>query len=59
MFNEMFRVVVASLETQNMCITFIQCWTNFEDFGPTLYEYYTNVLYVLGGHVFYIYILHK
>ena len=23
--------------TQNICITFIQCWTNVEDVGPTLY----------------------
>ena len=36
-------------KTQNICITFVQCWTNVEDVGPTLYECYTNVLYLLGG----------
>ena len=25
-------------QTQNMCITFVQCWTNVEDVGPTLYK---------------------
>ena len=30
--------------TQNICITFVQSWTNVEDIGPTLYKYYTNVL---------------
>ena len=35
--------------TQNICITFIQCWTNFEDVGPALYKCYTNVLYLLGS----------
>ena len=34
----------------NSCITFIQCWTNVEDVGPTLYTYYTNVLCLLGEH---------
>ena len=23
-------------------VTFVQCWTNVEDFGPTLYKCYTN-----------------
>ena len=35
-------------QTQNICITFVQCWTNVED-GPTLYKCYTNVLCLLGG----------
>ena len=35
---------------QNICITFIQCWTNVEDVGPTLYKCYTNALYLLGSH---------
>ena len=26
-----------SQQTQNICITFVQCWTNVEDVGPTLY----------------------
>ena len=29
---------------QNICITFVQCWTSVEDVWPTLYECYTNVL---------------
>ena len=33
---------------QNICITFVQCWTNVEDVGPTLYKFYTNVLCLLG-----------
>ena len=28
---------------------FMQCWTNVEDVGPTLYKYYTNVLCLLGN----------
>ena len=27
---------------------FVQCWTNVEDVGPTLYKCYTNVLCLLG-----------
>ena len=27
---------------------FMQCWTNVEDVGPTLYKCYTNVLCLLG-----------
>ena len=38
-------------KTQNICITFIQCWTNVEDVGPTLYKCYTNVLCLLGRPV--------
>ena len=37
-----------SQQTQNMCITFVQCWTNVEDDGPTLYKCYTHVLCLLG-----------
>ena len=33
------------------CIIFVQCWTNVEDVGPTLYKYYTNVLCLLGWHL--------
>ena len=36
-----------SQKTQNICITFIQRWTNVEDVGPTLYKCYTNVLCLL------------
>ena len=35
-------------QTQNICITFIQCWSNVEDVGPTLYKCYTNVFCLLG-----------
>ena len=35
-------------QTQNIYITFVQCWTNVEDVGPTLYKCYTNVLCLLG-----------
>ena len=28
---------------QNICIPFVQCWTNVEDVGPTLYKWNTNV----------------
>ena len=30
---------------------FMQCWTNVEDVGPTLYKCYTNVLCLLGGSI--------
>ena len=35
----------------NSCITCVQCWTNVEDVGPTLYTCYANVLGVLGTQV--------
>ena len=31
---------------------FIQCWTNVEDVGPTLYKCYTNVLCLLGSQLY-------
>ena len=31
-----------------VCVTFVQCWTNVEDVGPTLYKSCTNVLRFLG-----------
>ena len=39
---------VPTQQTENICITFIQCWTNVEDVGPTLYKCYTSVLCLLG-----------
>ena len=36
-------------QTQNICITFIQCWTNVEDVGPTLHKCYTYALCLLGS----------
>ena len=29
------------------CIAFVQCWSNVEDVGPTLYTCYRNVLCLL------------
>ena len=37
-----------SLQTQNICITFIQCRPNVFDVGPTLYKCHTNVLCLMG-----------
>ena len=39
--------LITSQQTQNICITFIQCWTNVEDVGPTLHKCYTNALCLL------------
>ena len=39
----------ASQQTQTICITFVQCWTNV---GPTLHKCYTNALCLLGYDVF-------
>ena len=41
-----------SQQTQNICITFVQCWTNVEDVGPTLYKCYTDVLCSQGYQFF-------
>ena len=38
-----------SNKTQNICIKFVQCWSNVEDVGPTLYRCYTIFLYLLGS----------
>ena len=40
-------IVVHAQWTQNICITFIPCWTNVFDVGPTWYKCYTNVLCLL------------
>ena len=37
------------LQTHNICIIFVQCWTNVEDVCPTLYKCYANVLCLRGG----------
>ena len=44
-------------QIQNIFITFIQCWTNVEDVGPTLYKCYTNVLCLLGGASLFVLLL--
>ena len=41
--------VMGTQQTRNICITFVQCWTNVEDVGPALYTCYTNVLCLLGN----------
>ena len=38
-------IIIYSKQTQNICITFTQCWTNV---GPTLHKCYTNVLCLLS-----------
>ena len=43
---------VCTQQTQNICITSVQCWTNVEDVGPTLYKCYTNVLCLLRSGSF-------
>ena len=40
--------VADTQQTQNICITFVQCWASVEDVGPKLYKCYTNVLCSLG-----------
>ena len=35
-------------QRQTICISFIQCWTNVKDVGPTLYKWYRNVMCLLG-----------
>ena len=39
----------APQQTQNISIAFIQRRPNVFDIVPTLYEWYTNVLCLLGG----------
>ena len=41
-------------QTQNICITFIQGWTNVEDIVPTLHKCYTNVSCLLGTRLNYL-----
>ena len=40
--------------TQNICITFVQRWTNVEDVGSTMYKCYTNVSRLLGQWISWI-----
>ena len=42
------HLVCESQQTQNICITFVQCRSNVFDVGPTLYKCYTNVLCLPG-----------
>ena len=47
-FSRLVFLICVTQQTQNICITFVQCWTSVEDVGPTLYKCYTNVLCKLG-----------
>ena len=38
----------SSHQTQNVCMTFVHCWPNVADVGPTLYTCYTNVWCLVG-----------
>ena len=38
------------VNTQNICIPFVQCWTNVEDVGPTLYKSMLYKCFVLAGN---------
>ena len=38
MFLLFFDLGGPAQQTRNICITFVQCWTNVEDVGPTLYK---------------------
>ena len=54
-FSRLVFLICVTQQTQNICMTFVQCWTSVEDVGPTLYKCYTNVLCLLGstsGHFF-------
>ena len=42
--------IITTQWTPNICITFVQCWTNVADVGLTLYKCYTNVLCLLGDY---------
>ena len=41
-------ILMPAQQTQNICMTFVQCWTNVEDVGPTWYHCFTNVSCLLG-----------
>ena len=41
---------IVNWQTKNNCIAFVQCWTNVEDVGPTLYKWYTNLSCLLRNY---------
>ena len=45
------HVLTCPVNTKHL-YDFMQCWTNVEDVGPTLYKCYTNVLCLLGRRTF-------
>ena len=42
------ETLYAIQQTQKIGITFIQCWANVEDVGPTLYKCYSDALCLMG-----------
>ena len=46
--SQCLRESKATQQAQNSCTTFIQCWNNVENGGPTLCKWCTNVLCLLG-----------
>ena len=42
-YTSLYYEYLLSQQTQNVFITFVQCWINVEDVGPTLYKCYKNV----------------
>ena len=43
-----YEYVLNKLLNKFVLLLFVQCWTNVEGVGPTLYKCYTNVLCLLG-----------
>ena len=43
-----FSMSSTALQTQNICVTFAQRQPNIFDVGPTLYNFYTNALCLMG-----------
>ena len=44
------QLMLHTQQAQNICITFVQGWTNVFDVGPTLYKCYTDVSCLLGSY---------
>ena len=49
-FDPFGLLVMASQQTQNICITFIQCWTNLEDVGRRYIKVIQMFCVCLDGH---------
>ena len=47
-FVDSITYIVNTQQTQNICIQFIQSWTNVKDVGPGLYKCCTHFLCLLG-----------
>ena len=46
-------MITSTQQTQNICITFVQCCSNVFDIGPTLFKCYINVLCLLTAGALY------